>query len=298
MDRRNFIKFGSILGLFPFSKLLKNSENKELIFETSDELISMHNMDAEDDLIKALTAEIDREIINDLRCHSFFDFCKEEIELYNPVMGKLSFELYDYQKRLIETCENNRFVIGSKFRQGGFTTTITTWLLWKCLTQSNINAAYFTKTDRACQDVMRDLEFSLKNKEGLKIQRRGIKEIEFAKTNSRLSFVTPEACRGRVIDYLFIDEAAFIHDMDIAWKIIYPAAANAKSIVILSTRTSDSRGKWFEQMLTESAKGKNKFSCFFAHYKEHPVHNTDAWEKEVRKNLGEKSFRQEMEQLL
>jgi len=214
----------------------------------------------------------------------FFEYCKNEVTLDYP--KEVPFELFDFQKRLIETCSKNRFVVGSKFRQGGFTTTMSNWLYWNCLSTPNTKAMFVTKTDRMCMAA----RWTLKRGD----VSTNHHQVEFD-NGSTIYFGTPISCCGRSMDYLFLDEMSFAQDMDTHWKALLPACSYAKNVTILSTRNKPN--DWFDKLLHEAWVGDNKFKVFYANYKEHPKFATEEWEKETRQNIG-KYFRPEFDQLL
>lgn len=53
-------------------------------------------------------------------------------------------------------------MIGAKFRQGGFTTTILSWLLWKALS-SKINILCVSKTDKMAYSMSYTIEHFINN---------------------------------------------------------------------------------------------------------------------------------------
>lgn len=54
---------------------------------------------------------------------SFEYFCENYLKIVSPTQGLLNFSLLPHQKRLAEAYDENRFVILSKWRNGGLVTT-------------------------------------------------------------------------------------------------------------------------------------------------------------------------------
>ena len=54
-------------------------------------------------------------------------FIKKYIKIVTLDKGLEPFELYDYQEKMVETIQNNRYVIAKLPRQTGKTTTIVAW---------------------------------------------------------------------------------------------------------------------------------------------------------------------------
>ena len=57
-------------------------------------------------------------------------FCKHFFNIQHPVDGKMLFNPFDYQNRLLESYHNHRFNINMLPRQSGKTTTAAGYLLW------------------------------------------------------------------------------------------------------------------------------------------------------------------------
>src|SRR4051812_2265787 len=84
----------------------------------------------------------------ELCSRDFTHFLRTYIKIIHPKRGMIPFEVYDYQKRLFEHYETNRFSILTKFRQGGFTTTTLLYALWLCMFRLDQRILFVTKSDR------------------------------------------------------------------------------------------------------------------------------------------------------
>ncbi len=106
--------------------------------------------------------------------------------------------------------------------------------------------------------------------------------------------MTPTMLRGRALNYLIVDEAAFIEDWDKHWLACYPAISAGGKATILSTinRTGD----WFHNVYMDAQNGKNQFSIYRCHSWQHPEYSQSAWQKEMRKQLGDEVYQREVEQ--
>lgn len=231
-----------------------------------------------------------------IKCRDdFVYFVEKYIKIIHPTKGITSFQLYDFQKRLIKEYDENQFVIGVKFRQGGFTTTTIAYLLWRCMFNSDQKVLMISKTDREARDLGKVVDRII---DGLPsylkplLSRRNDHTKEFAVTGSRMQFSAPQACCGIALNYLFVDEAAFIPDMDQWWHCMYPTLSTGGKCFVLST--TNGIGNWFEETYTRTVERKNKFKVFECSYKEHPDYNNAEWVAQMRKNLGEKGFMQEV----
>jgi hypothetical protein len=206
----------------------------------------------------------------------FFCFAKH-LKVWHPTRGLIHLDVYPYHKRLVEHYQNNRFSIVKKFRQGAFTTYTVAYLLWLAMFKPNQQIVVLSKTDReaiAIGDIVQRMIAQLPQWLHPRMTRCNDHLKEFGDTGSRIRFVVPEATCGMAISHLFIDEAAFIEDMDKWWKCMWPQlSCGGNCIVVATPNGKKSRGKWFYEKYTEALEKKNNFSVFEASYKEHPDYN-------------------------
>ena len=57
---------------------------------------------------------ISQEVELEACAKDFIYFCTNYVKIVHPKKGLIPLELYEYQKRLIKTAEDNRFVIGNR----------------------------------------------------------------------------------------------------------------------------------------------------------------------------------------
>lgn len=116
---------------------------------------------------------------------------------------------------------------------------------------------------------------------------------EFAKTNSSIWFLSPVVSKGKAVNLLIIDEAAFIKDMGDHWKAIYPVLSSSSDGRCITLSTVNGVGNWFHEVWTDP--DKNQFKQIVVDYREHPEYQKPEWVEEMKKNLGIPGFRQEVE---
>ncbi len=231
------------------------------------------------------------------KCHDdFVYFCENYIKIHHPKKGLIPLTLYPYQKRLIDTYNNDRFVILTKFRQGGFSTISAFWALWQCLFRQEKNIMIGSCNDRMVTSFYKN--FILPALHHLpewmcqKLGKNNMHHIHFEWTDCNLYFYTLEPARGKRLDALIIDGAAYIPNMENKWKCVYPCFMDEGKCFVLST--PNKVGNWFHDTYTNAVAGKNAFKVFHADYIEHPDYNNEKWAEEVKKCLGEAGWQQEV----
>ncbi len=85
--------------------------------------------------------------------HNFVEFCKY-VTVQHPLKGIIPFEVYEYHKQLVWMMEGSaRYILGTKFRQGGFTTLLALYSLWKCLSSAGQNIGIVARSDYDARDI-------------------------------------------------------------------------------------------------------------------------------------------------
>jgi len=225
---------------------------------------------------------------------SFPYFVKNYIKILHPKHGIIPLKLYPFQERLIECYENNRFVIGTKFRQGGFTTTTILYLFWKCMFGLDKSCVMISKTDREACSLMKIVNFAINQlPEWIKpkLSKDNDHQKTFIETSCKLFSYTPQATCGQALNHLFIDEAAFYNDMESHWRGMFPVLSCGGNCIVLSTTNRDNN--WFYKTYTNALDKKNNFYIFKSDHTEHPEHTLE-WCKEMKKIMGEEGYRQEV----
>lgn len=232
-----------------------------------------------------------------MKCaENFVYFCDNYVKVNNPVEGIVPFELMDFQKRYVQALQDNRFVIGTKFRQGGFTTTTLAYYLWLCMFQRDRRCMVATNRDRGGMECTWAVKLMLDHlPEWMKPNVEcTTHQIRFQETGSDFFAHTPHACCGRSQTHLFFDEAAFLKDAEQHWKAMYPVISCGGSVVVMSTPNGE--GNWFADTYHEAVAGRNSFYIFKCEYTEckRPPFDSAEGVAELRKNLGEKGFQMEI----
>ena len=232
-----------------------------------------------------------------IKCReSFAYFCQKFVRILHPKFGLVRFILYNYQKKCIKDYENHRFNIISKFRQGGLTTVSVIYGLYLCLFQLDQQILFISKTDREAvasgmmlDRIIENMPKWLVNKDDARWNDH-FKAV--ASTGSFLRFHSPEASRGKSCSLLIVDEAAFVDNMDTHWAAVYPVLSSGGRAIVIST--TNGVGNWYEKTYHDAQTGKNLFHVIDIDYYEHPQYCEDGWAEEMRTQLGERKFQQEI----
>lgn len=254
-----------------------------------------------------------------------FKRCREDpvyfickyIKVVHAVRGLVNFELYPFQKRILQEFTEHRFNVLRKFRQAGCTTLSCAYALWFCLFQAKKTVAVLSKGDAESTEfldrikVMYDELPVFLKPEMKENNKHTLKFTNGSTIKSRAS--GKQSGRSLSGSLLIIDEAAFIDNMKTIWAAALPTISTGGKVLILST--VNGIANWFFEIYSGAIKGTNSFHPIDIRWQEHPEYhrhenyqhlydemlkrsppkNIDDWEKEMRGNLKPKEWKQEFE---
>lgn len=234
-------------------------------------------------------------------------FAKKFAYIQHPVKGKLLFDPFGYQERLMESYHNFRFNINMLPRQTGKTTCAAVYLTWYAMFHPDQTILIAAHKYTGAQEIMQRIRYVYELcpdhiRAGVVSYNKG--SIEFENGSRIVSATTTENTgRGMSISLLYCDEFAFVAP-NIAgefWTSISPTLATGGRAIITSTPNSDEdtfANIWkqaiqkFDEYGNEQTVGTNGFHSFTCHWNEHPDRNEE-WKKAEIGRIGEERFRRE-----
>jgi hypothetical protein len=234
-------------------------------------------------------------------------FTKNFFYIQHPVRGKLLFDPYDYQIRLLESYHNHRFNINMLPRQSGKTTCAAGYLLWYAMFHPDQTILVAAHKYTGSQEIMQRIRYAYEDcpnhiRCGVTNYNKG--SIEFDNGSRIVSATTTgNTGRGMSISLLYCDEFAFVQPniADEFWTSISPTLATGGRAIITSTPSSDEdtfaiiwkeANKKFDEYGNETELGINGFHPFKADWWEHPDRDED-WKTTEMGRIGEERFRRE-----
>jgi hypothetical protein len=211
--------------------------------------------------------------------------------------GLVPFKMYDFQKEMIETFHNNRFVITKCPRQVGKTTTTVTYLLWTILFQDSFNVAILANKGNTARDILGKLQLAYENlpmwlQQGVITWNKGFIELENG-SKITASSTSSSAARSGSFNIVFLDEFAFVPS-NIAYEFftsVYPVitAGTKTKIIIVSTPNGMNL---FYKIWTDAINKRNNYVPFEIHWSQLPGRD-EKWKEETIRNTSERQFDQE-----
>ena len=233
-------------------------------------------------------------------------FIRNYCYMRHPTKGKLLFDdvMYDKQVQLIQAIHENRFSIVSKCRQCGASTMLGSYALWLALFNENTDICIISRKDSEAKIFKkRQIDFPYENlPEFLKSQKKkGVKLTESVHTREFFTGSTirceagPNAGRGGTFQFIIIDEAGFVQQVEETWSAIYPTISVGRGKAIVNS-TSSAIGTWYANQWHAALAGDNDFQPISIDWNEVPHFAAQpGWLEEQEKNLTPHSkFRREI----
>jgi hypothetical protein len=236
-------------------------------------------------------------------------FMEKFMFIQHPTKGKIPFEAYDFQKRMVECYWKNNSAIALLPRQAGKTTTAAGFLLWYAMFNSNVTVLIAANKFRAATEIMDRIKFAyeeLPDYIRAGVATYNVQDIKFDNGSKiKATTTTPDSGRGMSISLLYLDEFAFVKPRiaEEFWTAMAPTLATGGKCIITSTPNSDEdkfAEIWFGANKTIDEYGNdlpdgigvNGFKAFTAHYSEVPGRN-DEWAQRERAKIGADKFDRE-----
>jgi hypothetical protein len=234
-------------------------------------------------------------------------FCKNFFYIQHPVRGKMLFEPFEYQTRLLDAYHGHRFNVNMLPRQMGKTTCAAGYLLWFAMFHPDQTILISAHKYTGSQEIMQRIRYAYELcpdhiRSGVVNYNKG--SIEFDNGSRIVSTTTTgNTGRGMSISLLYCDEFAFVppNIADEFWTSISPTLATGGRAIITSTPNSDEdtfaiiwkeANKKFDEFGNEQEVGVNGFFPYTCSWSEHPDRD-DAWATLERGRIGEERFRRE-----
>ena len=90
----------------------------------------------------------------------YLQFMKNHMWIQHPTKGRMKFNPFPYQERLLETYNNNRFAIAMCARQTGKTTCAAGFLLWYAMFHPDVLILIAAHKYQGAQDIMQRVRFA------------------------------------------------------------------------------------------------------------------------------------------
>ena len=245
------------------------------------------------------------------------EFTKEQIQEYQKCMddpihfiqthmkivsldeGLVPFDMYDFQKNMVQTFHDNRFTICKLPRQSGKSTTIIAYLLHYVLFNENKNVAILANKSSTARDLLGRLQLAYEHlpkwmQQGVMNWNKGSLELE---NGSKIvaAATSSSAIRGGTFNIIFLDEFAYIPNniADEFFSSVYPTISSGKSSKIMMVSTPHGMNMFYK-IWTDAINKNNTYIPIEVSWREVPGRD-EKWKEETIKNTSEQQFQTEFE---
>ena len=226
-------------------------------------------------------------------------FTEKFIKIINLDEGLVPFDMYPFQRKLIDNFHTARFNICKMPRQSGKSTTVVSYLLHYALFNDSVTIGILANKAQTARDLLGRLQIAYEAlpkwmQQGIIAWNKGSMELE-NKSKIIAASTSASAVRGMSFNIIFLDEFAFIpnHIADDFFSSVYPTISSGKStkVIIVSTPRGMNH---FYRLWHDAELGRNEYVTTDVHWSEVPGRD-EAWKEQTIKNTSEAQFRVEFE---
>lgn len=226
-------------------------------------------------------------------------FMENYVRIVSLDEGLISFKMYDFQKRIVDTIHKNRFTICKLPRQSGKSTTTISYLLHYALFNPNSNIAILANKSSTARDILGRLQLAYENipkflQQGVLNWNKGNIELE---NGSKVvaAATSSSAIRGGSYNIIFLDEFAFV-PATIAeqfFSSVYPTISSGRSTKMIIVSTPHGMNMYYKLWM-DAINKKNDYIPIEVHWSEVPGRDEE-WKEATIRNTSKEQFSSEFE---
>ena len=221
-------------------------------------------------------------------------FMRKYCYIQHPTRGRILFNLYPFQDKILHLFKDNQYNIVLKSRQLGISTLSAAYSLWLMVFHKDKNVLALATTQATARNLVTKVIFMYdqlpkwlrlpsveKNKLSLRL-----------KNGSRIAAKSSnaDAARSEAVSLLLIDEAAFIDNIDETFTAAQQTLATGGQCLALST--PNGVGNWFHLTWEKAVTQENSFCPIRLPWTVHPERD-EKWREQQNSDLGPRMAGQE-----
>lgn len=232
-------------------------------------------------------------------------FVEKYVKIVAVDKGLVPFEMYNFQKDLIDILHRNRFVIGKLPRQVGKTTTVGAYLLHYVLFNQNMNVAILANKQSTAIEILGRIKMAYEYlpkwlQQGVIEWNKGSIVLE---NGSKIlaSATSSSAIRGGSFNCILLDEFAHIPTQiaEEFFTSVYPTITSGQSTKMFIISTPNGLNMFYYYW-KGAINNQNGYVPFEVHWSQVPKYpggplRDDKWKEDMIIKTSEKQFEQEFE---
>jgi len=215
-------------------------------------------------------------------------FMRKYCYIQHPQRGRIIFNLYPFQAKVLTLWRDNPYSIVLKSRQLGISTLSAGYSLWLMLFYKDKNVLCLATKQETAKNMVTKVKFMFDNLPSwLKIPAEENNKLTLRLSNgSQIKAVSAasDAGRSEAVSLLLVDEAAFIENIDHIWASAQQTLATGGGAIVLSTPFGT--GNWFHQTWVAAESQVNDFLPIKLPWYVHPERD-ESWRKKQDELLGD-----------
>ena len=186
-------------------------------------------------------------------------FMRKYCNIQHPQRGRIIFNLYPFQAKVLNLLLNNQFSIVLKSRQLGISTLAAGYSLWLMLFHKDKNILCIATKQDTAKNMVTKTKFMFDNLPSwLKIPADENNKLTLKLNNGsqiKATSAASDAGRSEAVSLLIIDEAAFIENIEPIWASAQQTLATGGGAIVLSTPFGT--GNWFHKTWVRAESNEN-----------------------------------------
>jgi hypothetical protein len=215
-------------------------------------------------------------------------FMRKYCHIQHPTRGRIIFNLYLFQGKVLNLWKNNPYSIVLKSRQLGISTLAAGYSLWLMTFHKDKNILCLATTQETAKNMVTKVKFMYDNLPSwLKVKSEENNKLALKLTNGsqiKAKSSNSDAARSEAVSLLLIDEAAFIDNIAETWASAQQTLATGGQAIVLSTPYGT--GNWFHKTWVSAENQENDFLPIKLPWWVHPERDEE-WRKKQDELLGD-----------
>jgi len=188
-------------------------------------------------------------------------FLRKYCFISHPQRGRILFNLYPYQEKVLRLWQSNPFSIIIKSRQLGISTLASGYAFWLILFHPDKNILCIATKQETAKNMVTKVKFMYDNiPSWLRVDKEENNRLTLRLKNGsqiKATSAASDAGRSEAVSLLLVDEAGFIDNMDELWTSVLPTLSTGGGCIALST--PNGTGGWFHKTYTKAESSENEF---------------------------------------
>ena len=223
-------------------------------------------------------------------------FMKKYFTIQHPTRGRMLFDLYPFQEKVLKIFQLPEDDIINKSRQLGISTLVAAYSLWLMLFHKDKNILVIATKQDTAKNMVTKVRFAFSNlPKWMRTIAKSTSDNALSLSLSNGSVIkavsaAADSGRSEAVSLLVLDEAAFVADISTIYTAAKMTLATGGKCIALST--PNGVGNWFHKTYTAAQKKENNFTPISLPWTVHPERDIE-WRKQQDVDLGVRMAAQE-----